>query len=215
MIPVDALLFDLDGTLIDSRRDLAQSVQFLQKQYGHSVSSEKQVGAFIGDGVVKLVQRALPDLPKRQIAAAVAMFKQYYREHCLDHTRLYPGVLLTLQHFRRKKMAVVTNKPVRISGHLLEELGISPFFEVLVGGDSLPRKKPHPEPILSALRTMRIHDPQRVVMVGDSSNDIHAGGAAGTYTCGVRSNIGGPLNLHDSRPDFTIKDLKGLMRIFR
>jgi phosphoglycolate phosphatase len=214
MISIDALLFDLDGTLIDSKRDLAQSVQFLQKQYGRAVSSEKQVGAFIGDGVVKLVQRALPDLPERQLDEAVTMFKRFYREHCLDHTRLYPGVLLTLKHFRRKKMAVVTNKPVRISGHLLEELGISAFFEVLIGGDSLPRKKPHPEPVLNALKTMRLQNPKRAVMVGDGPNDIHAGRAAGTYTCGVRSNIGDFVNLRNSRPDFTIAHIKELMRIF-
>ena len=214
MIPVDALLFDLDGTLIDSKRDLARSVQFLQHQYGHAPSSPKQVGAFIGDGVVKLVQRALPDLPESQLDEAVAVFKHFYREHCLDHTRLYPGVLLTLKHFRRKKMAVVTNKPVRISGHLLEELGISCFFKMLIGGDSLPRKKPHPEPVLNALKTMDLQNPKRAVMIGDSPNDIQAGRAAGTYTCGVRSNIGGPLNLRNSRPDFEIEDIKGLMRIF-
>ena len=214
MIPVDALLLDLDGTLIDSRRDLARSVQFLQKQYGYAVSSEEQVGAFIGDGVAKLAQRALPALPERQLDEAVTMFKHFYREHCLDHTRLYPGVLLTLKHFRRKKMAVVTNKPVRISGHLLEELGISSFFEILIGGDSLPRKKPHPEPVLNALKTMRFQNPKRAVMVGDSPNDVHAGRAAGTYTCGVRSNIGDPIKLRNSKPDFAIANIKELMRIF-
>ena len=179
------------------------------------MSSEKQVGAFIGDGVVKLVQRALRISPKDSSMQRSRSFKHFYREHCLDHTRLYPGVLLTLKHFRRKKMAVVTNKPVRISGHLLEELGVSSYFEILIGGDSLPRKKPHPEPVLNALKTMRLQNPRRAVMVGDSPNDILAGRAAGTYTCGVRSNIGGPINLRNSMPDFAIGDIKGLMRIFR
>src|ERR1035437_807662 len=107
VIPVDALLFDLDGTLIDSKRDLARSVQYLQKYFGVSVSSEKRVGTFIGDGVVTLVQRALPKLSADRIDEAVGAFKQFYRDHCLDHTRLYPGVLSALKHFRRKKMAVV------------------------------------------------------------------------------------------------------------
>ena len=83
-------------------------------------------------------------------------FKKFYREHCLRHTRLYPGVLETLRHFRGKKMAVVTNKPVKISAYMLDQLGLSSYFDVLIGGDSLPNKKPHPEPCLSALKTLRI-----------------------------------------------------------
>src|ERR1700687_167661 len=172
MISVDALLFDLDGTLIDSRRDLAISVQHLQKHFRAPRSSEKDVAAFVGDGVVKLVQRALPTLPPSELDQAIVAFKKFYREHCLEHTRVYPGVRETLEHFRRKKMAVVTNKPVRISGYMLEELGLSRYFAVLVGGDSLPKKKPHPQPILNALKTIGIHNAKRAVVVGDSANDV-------------------------------------------
>lgn len=214
MIPVDALLFDLDGTLIDSKRDLARSVQYLQKYFGVSVSSEKRVGTFIGDGVVTLVQRALPKLSADRIDEAVGAFKQFYRDHCLDHTRLYPGVLSALKHFRRKKMAVVTNKPVRVSGYILDELGLSSYFAVLIGGDSLPRKKPDPEPVLSALITMRVHNLERSVMIGDSSHDVHAGRAAGIYTCGIHSNIGDPQKMLNSKPDYVIHKMTELMRKF-
>ena len=129
MIEVEALLFDLDGTLIDSKRDLALSVQHLQKHFGVAVSSEEQVGTFIGDGMIKLVERALPDITASTIPDAVTAMKHFYREHCLDHTRVYPGVLQTLKHFRQKKMAVVTNKPVRISGYILDQLALSSFFD--------------------------------------------------------------------------------------
>lgn len=214
MIPVDAILFDLDGTLIDSKRDLAQSVRYLQRQYGAAVSSDQQVGSFIGDGVMKLIQRALPKLPEVQLDQAVTVFKNYYREHCLDHTHVYPGVLTTLKHFRQKKIAVVTNKPVRVSGYLLDELGISSYIEILIGGDSLPNKKPHPEPVLSALKTMRIRGLKRSVIVGDGPNDILAGQAAGIYTCGIKSNIGNLAELSRNKPDFIIQGMKDLMRIF-
>jgi phosphoglycolate phosphatase len=214
MIPVDALLFDLDGTLVDSRRDLAISVQYLQKHYGARLSSEKEVAVFVGDGVVKLVQRALPELPRAGLEEAVTTFKKFYREHCLDHSRVYPGVRETLRYFRRKKMAVVTNKPVRVSGYMLEELGLHSYFAVLIGGDSLKNKKPHPEPILSALKTLGIRDAKRAVMVGDGPNDVRSGRAAGARTCGVKSNIGDYQKLTKSRPDFMIKDMKELMRIF-
>jgi phosphoglycolate phosphatase len=216
VISVDALLFDLDGTLIDSKRDLACSVQFLQKTYGAPVSSENQVGTFIGDGVVKLVQRALPLLEPEDLDEAVIQFKQYYRQHCVDHTCVYPGVLRTLKHFQRKKLAVVTNKPVRISGYILDQLGLGAYFKVLIGGDSLPNKKPHPEPVLSALHTMGVTEPRRVVMIGDGPNDVESGQAAGTYTCRIRSNIGiGHKNRSTSEPDFLISNMKELMRIFK
>jgi phosphoglycolate phosphatase len=215
MISVEALLFDLDGTLIDSKRDLASAIQFLQKSYRAPVSTENQVATYIGDGVVKLVQRALPRLAEKDVEEAVSAFKHYYRQHCVDHTRLYPGVLATLKHFQKKKMAVVTNKPVRISGYILEQLGLASFFKVLVGGDSLPNKKPHPEPVLSALHTMAIDKPRRAVMIGDGPNDIESGRAAGTYTCSISSNIGNThKNVSKSKPDYSISSMKELMRIF-
>jgi len=214
MIHIDALLFDLDGTLIDSKRDLAHAVRRLQQQYKSPLSSEKEVGTFIGDGVQKLVQRSLPQLPERDLDKAVDALKAYYRQHCLDHTKLYPGVLSTLKHFRLKKMAVVTNKPVRISGFILDRLRLSPYFTVLIGGDSLPNKKPHPEPIRSAIATMGLRELRNVVMVGDSSNDIVSGRAARIRTCGVRSNIGDPKILAKSRPDFMISKIDDLMRLF-
>ena len=214
MKTVEALLFDLDGTLIDSKRDLAQSVRYLQKHYGHALSSEKEVGTFIGDGVTKLVQRALPNFHPSKLEEAVTVFKDHYREHCMDHTDVYPGVMRALKHFREKKMAVVTNKPVRISARILEGLRLSHYFKLVIGGDSLPHKKPHPEPILNTFITMRLRNKKQVVMVGDSPNDIHAGRAAGVLTCGILSNIGDPQKLRSSRPDFIISHMNELMRLF-
>ena len=214
MISVDALLFDLDGTLIDSKKDLALSVQQLQRRYRVSVNSESEIGAFIGDGVVKLVQRALPRLPERDWDEAVSAFKHFYRRHCLDHTKLYPGVRTVLQHFKGKKMAVVTNKPVRISAHLLDALGVSSSFQVLIGGDSLPQKKPHPEPVVSALKTLGLGRSKRAVMVGDGPNDVAAGRAAGIFTCAIRSNIGDPKKLRQSEPDFWLKRIADLPHHF-
>ena len=214
MIPVDALLFDLDGTLIDSKRDLANAVRYLQAVYKVPLSSEKQVGTFIGDGVGKLVERALPALPESRRHEAVDLFKDYYRGHCLEHTRVYPGVVSALKHFRGKKMAVVTNKPVRISGRILHGLGLADYFAVLIGGDSLRKKKPDPEPLFSALKTLGVKVTKRAVMVGDSANDILAGRAAGIGTCGIRSNIGDQKKLLISRPNFLISRMTELARIF-
>src|SRR5882672_7157847 len=113
MISVEALIFDLDGTLIDSKRDIAESVHFIQRKYGRSPSPEADIASFIGNGVVNLLRRALaPGIPS-SLEESVRLFKQHYRAHCLEHTTIYPGVIETLQHFRDKKKAVITNKPVR------------------------------------------------------------------------------------------------------
>jgi len=96
----------------------------------------------------------------------------------------------------------------------LEGLGLSSYFAVLIGGDSLPNKKPHPEPVLNALKTLGIRDEKRAVVVGDGPNDVLSGRAAGTRTCGIKSNIGDHQKLTKSRPEFMIKDMKELMRIF-
>ncbi len=214
MIPVEALLFDLDGTLIDSKRDLTYSIQNLQKRLGFPLSTENQIASFIGDGVVMLVARALPGLKGPRLTQAVDLFKRHYRQHCLDHTRLYAGVREVLWHFRAKKLAVVTNKPIRISRHVLEGLGVLSRFQVVLGGDSTRIKKPDPFPIQYALRVLKISDPRRAVMIGDGFHDILAGRTAGTYTCGFVSNIGDSAALRSTRPDFLILKTHELMRLF-
>lgn len=211
-ISVDAILFDLDGTLIDSKKDLFLSVRYLQDKYAKRRSTEAEVATFIGDGVVKLVQRALPGVEGNLRREAVKTFKRYYRQHCLDHTRLYPGVRQMLAHFRHKKLAVVTNKPVRVSRRILRGLGILSAFRVVLGGDSLRTKKPHPAPIRFALTRMRVSQPQNALMVGDGKNDILAGRAAGTWTCGIRSNIGSRAKLLAAQPHFRILNTRQLMR---
>ncbi len=214
MIPVKALLFDLDGTLIDSKRDLAQSVQFLQEKWGFPLSTETEVAGFIGDGVTRLIERALPGISDSELAAAVEFFKRYYRLHCLDQTRLYPQVRDVLLRFRNKSLAVVTNKPLRISRYILECLGIASRFQMILGGDSLRTKKPEPEVITSALRSMDIQNPRQGVFIGDGLNDVLAGRAAGTLTAGILSDIGSREKLVNSHPDFLLLNIAELMRIF-
>jgi phosphoglycolate phosphatase len=214
MRSVDAILFDLDGTLIDSKRDLANSVHFLQRRYHRKPSSDEQISQFIGDGVVKLVERAIGQRPAGQIRRAVALFKKHYRRHALDHTSVYPGVIDTLEHFRRRKLAVVTNKPVRVSRRILRGLNLMRYFQVVLGGDSVERKKPHPEGPLLALEQLGV-SPRRAVMVGDGFQDVMAGRAARMRTIGIRSNIGDWKLLRRSRPTLTVKSVNELVRIIR
>ncbi len=211
---IESFLFDLDGTLIDSKHDLAFSVQHLQKRFDHPPNTEEEIGRFVGDGVTKLIERALPKLKAADRTEAVRAFKRYYHRHCLDKTRPYPGVREVIEHFRRKKLAVVTNKPVRISRHILDGLGLLNHFQLVVGGDSLREKKPHPAPLQYAMGSMN-GTPRSTVMVGDGVNDILAGRAAGTWTCGIISAIGQPEKLRLGRPDFLIERFFELLGIFR
>jgi len=214
MIAIDAILFDLDGTLIDSQKDLAESVRYLQRAYQLPLSDDRQVASFIGDGVVRLVERAVPGLQGDPLQKAVEQFKDYYRQHCLDRTILCDGAREVLEWFQNKKLAVVTNKPERISRRILAGLDVADYFSVVLGGDSLPRKKPDPLPIQQALVAMGGISPTRAVMVGDGVNDIAAGRAAGVLTCDLDSTISHNGSKKTQRPDFKILNLHELMRIF-
>jgi phosphoglycolate phosphatase len=204
------ILFDLDGTLVDSRRDLANSVRRMQARYHAPLSSDEMVATFIGDGVNLLVTRALPGLAGEELARAVEHLKDYYREHCLEHTAMYPGVLDALQELKEFKMAIVTNKPERISCRILEGLGLLDYFPVVIGGDTLKEKKPHPAPLLKALEQLGDFSSSEAVMVGDSSVDVQAARAAKMKVVGVLSNIGDQSALRTSTPDFLLEDFSGL-----
>lgn len=213
MLAVDVIVFDLDGTLVDSREDIAQSVHALQKHYGVPPSSLDVIAGFIGDGVGKLVERSIGQRPPEVLAEAVEIFKTHYREHALDHTYAYDGVRETLEHFRAKKMAVVTNKPARISERILRGLKLFEFVPVVVGGDSTAFKKPHPDGLYLALEKLGMPKTKRAMMVGDSAQDVLAGRAAGFHTCAIQSNIGNARLLEQSLPDYTISSLLDLTRI--
>src|SRR5438045_3641689 len=128
MLSVSAILFDLDGTLIDSKNDLTYSVHYLQKTYGRHPSPDPDIARFIGDGVVKLVERAIGPTDAAELEKAVELFKSHYRRHALDNTRPYPAVRSALEWFQGKKMAVVTNKPVRVSQRILDGLELARYF---------------------------------------------------------------------------------------
>lgn len=199
--PIATLLFDLDGTLVDSRRDITASVNAVLRQLGHRERSVAEVSAFVGDGVAKLLQRALGDATPEQLGRARRMFLEHYLEHCLDTTVLYPGVRRTLARLRHQAMAVITNKPHAMSVKILAALQIDRYFRVVLGGESTRNKKPHPEPIRVALKRLGV-PPAHAAMIGDSPNDLHAGQAAGTITCAVTYGLTPRKTLAAIHPDY-------------
>lgn len=207
---VQALLFDLDGTLIDSTADLAASGNWLRVKHGLPAHSVEIVASFVGDGIEALTRRLL-ERPEGPIEAEVDEFKLHYHEHCLDETRLYPGVAATLEVLQARgyRLAVVTNKPERISRRILEGLGVGQRFSSVVGGNSAPHKKPHAAPLHMACEQLSC-DPRRAVMVGDSRVDIEAGRNAGMPSIAILGGIGDESLLRAARPDLILNNFEAL-----
>jgi phosphoglycolate phosphatase len=176
----DTLLFDLDGTLVDSVADLATAINLLRGERDLAPLDLATVRGHVGDGATMLVRRSLPETIFSP--ALLQRFLDLYEEHLLEKTTVYPGIVKFLENQRHRKMAVVTNKPYRHSIELLRGLGLLGYFGSVVGGDSCTEKKPHPAQLLQALAELG-SSPLNAVMIGDHHTDLRAGAAAGIATC--------------------------------
>lgn len=203
------LLFDLDGTLVDSRADLANSVNWMLAELGRDPLSSCKVVNFVGEGARLLVERSLaasfgmPPQPD-EVDSALNIFRRHYREHLLDYTRVYPEVEETLALLSHVPKAIVTNKPYEFTVALLEGLGMLSQFEVVLGGDSLPERKPSPLMLLEAAHICGVN-PANCLMVGDTKFDVAAGRAAGMKTCGYIPGFRGRTELAEAGADFLIE----------
>ena len=190
--PVRALIFDLDGTLIDSKRDLIHSVNAMLLEMGREKLHEETISGYIGHGAPLLVSRALGGNAKEEeLRRALQFFLAYYEEHKLDTTSAYPGVVEAMAELSRKQvpMAVLTNKPVRISVRILEALGLANRFRVIYGGNSFETKKPDP---LGANKILGEFGatPDEAMVVGDSEVDVQTARNAGTIAVAVNYGFG-------------------------
>jgi len=211
MLHADLLIFDLDGTLIDSKRDLADSVNAMRAWMGLHPIPDDHVYSYVGDGAPMLVRRALPGASEDDLERALRYFLAYYREHMLDATTLYPGVREALDRLHRAgaPLAVLTNKPVRFSERLIEGLGLAQQFFRIFGGNSFPDKKPHPvgiERLMEESGAAR----ERTVMVGDSAVDVRTARNARVQACGVAWGFQ-PETFADAPPDFVIGEMGELV----
>lgn len=219
-LPPRLLVFDLDGTLVDSRRDLVNSVNAMLSHFGKQVLPDHVISSYIGEGAPTLVRRALDHthpgdnrvhrLQEEILGDALAWFLKYYRVHKLDFTHVYPGVLEALALIRSRHpvlpMAVLTNKPVGPSRAICAGLALEPFFFVNYGGDSFATKKPNPEGLLrivSEASEMGAVALAQTVMIGDSHVDVETARAAGTRSLGCTFGLS-PDTLKTARADQTV-----------
>jgi phosphoglycolate phosphatase len=205
------LVFDLDGTLIDSGADLCASVNAMLRNFGRSELPQDVISTYIGDGAARLVSRSLgePENPAF-LDSALTYFLDYYREHKLDHTYVYPGVFASLDSLRLepagtqragvlRAMAVLTNKPIGPSLAICEALGLSPYFFRIYGGNSFPTKKPDPEGLIALMQEAGVTS-QETLMIGDSDVDILTARNAGVWSIGCSYGLS-PHTLETVPPD--------------
>jgi phosphoglycolate phosphatase len=205
------LIFDLDGTLIDSKLDLAQAVNAARNYMGLGALTNELVYSYVGEGAPVLIRRAMgKDAAEEDVDRALEFFLAYYRAHQLDHTTLYPGVQEALDRLKSAgaRLSVLTNKPVKISHEILAGLGLKDYFEYVYGGNSFEFKKPHPIGIETIVRDTgaALED---TIMVGDSGVDIQTARNAGVLACGVSYGFQ-PETLVQYPPDFTIDSMSEL-----
>jgi phosphoglycolate phosphatase len=217
---IQLVIFDLDGTLIDSRLDLVHSVNAALRHIGRAPLPDEVIASYVGDGAPVLMKRALggETVDEALIRKGVEFFLSYYREHKLDYTTVYPGVLDALAAIQKtangapRKLAVLSNKPVNPARAIVEALGLKKFFVQIYGGNSFSTKKPDPEGVRRLLEECHV-DSEHAAMIGDSHTDIATGRNAGLWTVGVNYGFS-PHMLEEAKPDVLVHDPQELAALF-
>ncbi|MCB4743003.1 MAG: phosphoglycolate phosphatase [Sulfurovum sp.] len=223
-IPIkQAIFFDLDGTLIDSVPDLATAVNIMLEKLGRKIYSETTIRNWVGNGSVTIVKRALLnqyDVDNESINGALleeahALFLEAYETHLCNTTKPYPHVLETLKELKNSgyRLAIITNKPHRFVGTILQCLHMDNLFSFFFGGDTLPKKKPDPLPLLQMCELMNLPK-EACVMVGDSGNDMRAANAANIDAVGVTYGYNHDEDLQQYTPAAVIDNFTELLKIF-
>ena len=215
------IIFDLDGTLVDSVPDIAASVNYMFEQIGQDVVSIDTIRGWVGNGVNTLVKRALSNsvtidenLDNELYEKALDIFLKYYKENACVKTIMFEGVKESLEALKAKGhiLTIVTNKPYDYTGPILETLNIADLFEIYLGADSLEKKKPDPLPLTYLCQKLGI-DIEHSVMVGDSKNDILAAKAAQMESIAVTYGYNYGEDINDYEPTITINEFKEILEV--
>ncbi|WP_447978509.1 HAD family hydrolase [Candidatus Nitrospira bockiana] len=212
MHPVDLLIFDLDGTLIESKWDIANAVNLTLSELGLPLRSQEEIFSFVGDGVKRLLRLSVGEDNLDRYNEALRVFRGHYLAHCLDCTAFYPGIDAVLTHFERKHKAVATNKSLEYTTKILDGLGRH-HFAYVVGGDNGFGLKPDPGMLLHILEKLGV-EKDRAVLIGDSTNDINGAHNAGIKVCAVGYGMGNREKMRACQPDWFIEHPHELMDLF-
>ena len=220
---IKLLIYDLDGTLINSCQDIANGVNWALKELGFGELSVKQISAHVGRGVTNLMAGVLKETMKqgktpeveldteKLLKRSIKLYRSHYAEHLLDETKLYPSVHKVLEHFKNRKQAVITNKPEGFSNEILRGLKVDSYFFKVIGGDQQFPKKPSPEAVLEIVRSAQV-EPHEAVLIGDSAIDVETGKNAKIKTIAVTYGFSSSKEIERSKPDLILNDLAELVR---
>lgn len=214
VMKIDLIIFDLDGTLINSKLDIANSVNYMLEKLQLETLHNETIYTFVGNGVGNLVKSSLTEDHFDKFDDAMALFRQHYSEHLLDNTVLYDGITDILDHYKSKKKAVVTNKEGGFSRHILNYFSISDCFDEIVCGDAFPRKKPNPDQINAVIENLSVKR-DNTLIIGDGDADIKAGKNANIHTCGVTYGFGSREILESMGADTIIDNISDMKNFFK
>jgi len=214
MVAVDLMVFDFDGTLVDTGKDIIRAVNFTLRSLGLPERSYEEGIGFIGDGLQHLLERSLGEENKKLYEEARDIFSVHYGDHLLDTTGLYAGVDDVLRHFEAKKKWIVTNKRYAFTVRIAEALQIRGYFEGIMGRDSTPYVKPDAR-LLEGLMRRHGVSRERTVVIGDGVHDMGMARNAGAWGCAYLCGLGDRVELLRQCPDFACEDILELKTLFR
>jgi phosphoglycolate phosphatase len=213
MKPISLLIFDLDGTLVNTLEDITASVNYTLARLGRQPLEADAVRRYVGDGIEVLIARALGER-SRLVNEAVEIYKNHHRRNLVVRSVLYPLVRETLEHFQSLPMAVISNKTMEFVGPLLDCLDISRYFKLVIGADCGLPLKPAPDTVLKIMLEFKVPK-EGTVIVGDGTTDVRAGKAAGVITCAVAYGFRSEEELLKAGPDYVIHALSELKNLFK
>jgi phosphoglycolate phosphatase len=213
MEKIELMIFDFDGTIVNTGDDLAAAVNHSLDKLGIPLLKNEDIIGYVGDGVKKLIERSLGNAFPEKYDEALAIFMAYYGKHLLDSTELYPGVLDVLHHFKNNVKVIVTNKLYSYTLRIAEELDITKYFDKIIGIDSSPYKKPDSrllDPLIDGYGVERRH----AIVIGDGINDILLAKNAGVVSCALLNGLGSRDKLLQLQPDYICENISELIRLF-
>ncbi len=213
MQAVDLLIFDLDGTLIESKWDIAAAVNLTLADLNLPQRSQEEIFSFVGDGIKRLLRAAVGEDNQERYEDALKVFRSHYLAHCLDCTKFYPGIETVLTHFAGKLKAIATNKSLEYTTKIVNSLGAH-HFSYIVGGDDGYGLKPDPRMLAKIMDELSVAK-DRAVLIGDSTNDINGGHNAGIKVCAVGYGMGDREKMNACRPDWFIEKPEEMIGLFK
>lgn len=208
------IIYDLDGTLADTREDISRSANHMRGQLGLPPLPREEICRFVGLGLKQLVENCLGTGDSVRVEEGMKIYRAFYTEHLLDNTVLYPSVTEVLEHFRGRTQAVVTNKPDPYSRDILTALGVAGYFAEIIAGNSGYAKKPDPASLMALMEKEKAL-PDQTLLVGDSPVDIQTGARAGVHTIAVAQGFVPREELESAGPHALVEDFSELLELVR